>query len=423
MLCRAEPHKIWLVRCGTGRRDFIKPIFHLVRRSLTESSRTAGVARLGRPSATYKTNSHAAPCLKIVTHAYIKATNAIHVRNFKMADDKSNLYDLSLSFAFGKPGKRANTHEGDFDGDGVSNGEDLSTPFIKKQKKSAQENTGACWPRILGLSEMESDQSEAECQSQSINGSTLSGTDTEDDQSLEAKLPSKKGGKQKGAKNSAKGETLRWTEEMITDMVDLIANTATLRKYLIFENNKNASNGKHYETLVKGLNTRIAAYEPPDPVISASQARNKFKKLVSECKNVSLTIKTASGIDRHKVEKGYGRWWDILFKLISSRPSSDPSNTIEPTFEEVEEDAGPLQIDSATQTPPKAKKFVPKRPSGSNGSKSSNLKANLMNTLNKLIDKDPTREMMQLIESENEKACKHEMEIMEKLIQLTAPNH
>ena len=33
--------------------------------------------------------------------------------------------------------------------------------------------------------------------------------------------------------------------------------------------------------------------------ISFSQARNKFKKFVSECKSVSLTHRTASGIARY----------------------------------------------------------------------------------------------------------------------------
>lgn len=73
-----------------------------------------------------------------------------HERNFEMADTGDlNLYDLSSSFAFGKTGKRANTYEDDFNEDGVSSGEDLSTPLIKKQKKSAQENTGACYSGLI----------------------------------------------------------------------------------------------------------------------------------------------------------------------------------------------------------------------------------------------------------------------------------
>ena len=210
---------------------------------------------------------------------------------------------------------------------------------------------------------------------------------------------------------------------MITDMVDLIENTTSLRRYLIFENNKNASNGKYYENLVEGLNKRIALYDPPGPIVSAMQARTKFKKIVSECRNVSLTIRTASGIDRHKVGKGYGQWWDVLFQLVASKPSPDPGNNIEPTFEE-EEDEGPVYplADSATHTPPKQKKFIPKRPGGQSASKqSSNFKANLLSTLDKMIENDPSREIRMLIESENEKSRKHELELMKKLLQLSAP--
>ena len=104
-------------------------------------------------------------------------------------------------------------------------------------------------------------------------------------------------------------------------MVYLIASTATLRKYLIFENNTIAANRKYYEILVERLNKRVAAYDPPGPVVSAIQARTKFKKLVGDCKQVSLTVKTASGIDRHKVEKSYGKWRDTLYRLESNRPS------------------------------------------------------------------------------------------------------
>ena len=55
--------------------------------------------------------------------------------------------------------------------------------------------------------------------------------------------------------------------------------------------------------------------------VSFSQAQNKFKKLVSKCKFVRLTQRTASGIARYQVEKGYGKWWDILFLLVASRES------------------------------------------------------------------------------------------------------
>ena len=33
------------------------------------------------------------------------------------------------------------------------------------------------------------------------------------------------------------------------------------------------------------------------------------------------------------MEKGYGKWWDILFPLVASRESADPSNFVEPPFD------------------------------------------------------------------------------------------
>ena len=42
--------------------------------------------------------------------------------------------------------------------------------------------------------------------------------------------------------------------------------------------------------------------------VSFSQVRNKFKKVVSECKSVTLTQRTASGIARYQAERGYGKW-------------------------------------------------------------------------------------------------------------------
>ena len=77
------------------------------------------------------------------------------------------------------------------------------------------------------------------------------------------------------------------------------------------------------------MNERAAA-EGRKNTIPHSLVRNKFKKLVCECKSISLSQRTASGISRYQVEKGYGKWCDILFPLVASRDSADPSNIAEP---------------------------------------------------------------------------------------------
>ena len=109
-------------------------------------------------------------------------------------------------------------------------------------------------------------------------------------------------------------------------------NEAT-KKMLIFCNQKFAANNALYQKVVMDLNQRIKGYEKSLPFeVTVTQARNKFKKLVSECKAQSLTQRTATGLNHYKVEKGYGgKWWDALFTLVASRESSDRSNNIEPS--------------------------------------------------------------------------------------------
>ena len=79
--------------------------------------------------------------------------------------------------------------------------------------------------------------------------------------------------------------------------------------------------------------------------VSSSPARNKFKKLVRGCKSVSLIQRTASGIARYQVQKGYGKWWGILFPLVASRESSGPNNMIEPSFDKINQ-----RVESETQS-------------------------------------------------------------------------
>ena len=80
------------------------------------------------------------------------------------------------------------------------------------------------------------------------------------------------------------------------------------------------------------LNPRTKGYEKSFPFeVTVTQARNKFKKLISECKAQSVTQRTATSLSRSIVEKGYGKLWDELFPLVASRESSDRSNNIEPS--------------------------------------------------------------------------------------------
>ena len=64
------------------------------------------------------------------------------------------------------------------------------------------------------------------------------------------------------------------------------------------------------------MNERSAA-DCRKNTITHSQIRNKFKKLICEWKSIKLSQRTAIGINRCQVEKGYGKWWDIAFPISS----------------------------------------------------------------------------------------------------------
>ena len=133
-------------------------------------------------------------------------------------------------------------------------------------------------------------------------------------------------------KITAVTEKFTWSNETLEDLVDIICSDEETKKMLIFRNQKFAANNALYQKVVMELNQRIKGYEKSFPFeVTVTQARNKFKKLISECKAQSLTQRTATGLSRYKVEKGYGKWWDELFPLVASRESSDRSNNIEPS--------------------------------------------------------------------------------------------
>ena len=119
---------------------------------------------------------------------------------------------------------------------------------------------------------------------------------------------------------------------MLGDLVDIICSDKETKKMLIFRNQKFAANNVLYQKVVLELNQRIKGYEKSFPFeLTVTQARSKFKKLISECKAQSLTQRTAAGLSSYKVEKGYGKWWGGLFPLVARRESSDRSNNIEPS--------------------------------------------------------------------------------------------
>ena len=124
-----------------------------------------------------------------------------------------------------------------------------------------------------------------------------------------------------GKRKKRIGRRATWKEDHITDMVNIIVNNDQLVKNLIFCNTKKASNTEAYEMLRKRLNVEYNKTTGSDFPFQVQQMRNKFKSCISTCKQICMTMKTASGIERFVEERGYGKWFDLLYVLVKTRDS------------------------------------------------------------------------------------------------------
>ncbi len=102
--------------------------------------------------------------------------------------------------------------------------------------------------------------------------------------------------------------------------VDVICSSEYFKKGLIFTNTKNSKDGEIYEQVLKQVKERYVSQGLEFP-FAVSQIRNKFKKCISECKKIALTVKTASGIKRIQDEKNFGSWFTQLYELVKTRDS------------------------------------------------------------------------------------------------------
>ena len=111
-------------------------------------------------------------------------------------------------------------------------------------------------------------------------------------------------------------------------MVDVICSKEYYKKKLIFTNTKNAKNGEIYGKVRDELLQRYEERGVEFP-FSVKQIRDKFKKCIGECKKISMTVKTATGIKRVQDEKQLGAWFDQLFPLVQTRDSCNPDMAVE----------------------------------------------------------------------------------------------
>ena len=115
----------------------------------------------------------------------------------------------------------------------------------------------------------------------------------EDDPEVE-KILEKFKGKQRKKKQ---GRRPSWSATLEQDLVDIIASNHLYKQKLIYENMRKVPNTRMYEEIAKELGKRAEERQEKFE-FDVTQIRNKFKTLTAECKKVSLTIKTATGITR-----------------------------------------------------------------------------------------------------------------------------
>ena len=187
---------------------------------------------------------------------------------------------------------------------------------------------------------------------------------------------------------------------MLDDLVDIICSDEETKKMLIFRNQKFAANNALYRKVVMELNQRIKGSFPFE--VTFTQARNKFKKLISECKAQSVTQRTATGLSRSIVEKGYGKLWDELFPLVASRESSDRSNNIEPSADTDSDENNSFEGTIQEKLDQRSKDYVPTRPPSSKKKKIDSFSNCLQSIAKSFVEKDTTDTLLKFLSEEDD---------------------
>ena len=180
-----------------------------------------------------------------------------------------------------------------------------------------------------------------------------------------------------------------------------------------------------YSKLKKDLQERLSA-RGQELQFTVAQLRNKLKKLISECKKAALKVKTVTGIDRFQEQRNYGSWYPLLFSLVKTRDSCQPERAVEPSTGGSEVVDGQSSAGSASsleeseQSTVKAssddkKLFVPVK----NRGKRKNVSSSAVECMEKLLERDPTKELLKFYKEENEKARRQLMQMIMSVQQPT----
>lgn len=219
-----------------------------------------------------------------------------------------------------------------------------------------------------------------------------------------------------GAKKNA-GRKASWKEE-VADWVDIMCNSDYYKRKIIFTNSKN---NEICSKLQKDLQESLEACGH-QLQFTIKQVRNKLKKLISECIKVALTIKTMTGIDCCQEQKNYGSWFPMLFSLVKICDSCQPERAMEPSSSGSSEDVhkqssgspGSMEeIEGITDngSSDDKKLFVPVK---NRGEKSA---VQWM----ELLERDPTKELLEFYREENKKARRHKPQLVQMIMSVQQP--
>ena len=236
-------------------------------------------------------------------------------------------------------------------------------------------------------------------------------------------------------KKKRKGRRSVWEERHVNDLVDVICSSEYYKKKLIFTNTKNSKNAEIYGNVIKDLGQR---YEDGSFPFSVHQLRNKFKKCISECKKIALTVKTSTGVKRVQDEKQLGAWFNQLFPLVQTRDSCNPDMAVESSSSLQLSDGEAVKRASDNRTPTDEqssdgidqgddsdkKQFVPVKKGRRKKVKSQNSSSALSTAVElfeKVVNNDPTTQLMSFFKEENQRAREHELKLMELFMSQRQP--
>jgi len=206
------------------------------------------------------------------------------------------------------------------------------------------------------------------------------------------------------------GHKPRWSPKALDDFIDFVVNNNVYKKKLIFINTKNQSNGSIYEQILKELKERASA-RGEIFLFKVSQLRTKFKKCVSICKQAALTQKTATGIKRFQEDQGFGKWFTVLYEVVKTRDSCQPSKALEPSsseksFDDNDDNQGGVEL------------FVPVKSTRKRVTAKEKLDAttaDVLNMVREAVSNNPTKELINFMREEMDKSRQHELQLFQML--------